>query len=168
MSTTQSGTPSLQPDSPERRGISTLISSLPPDTPYTSRIALSLLMGFMLMFLIEQAISTHAHPSHLPMHFRDRATRSPPEVSFEVDQGEPEQEHRSLIPRRRSSHGDPGAEGSDVVHALPLTLGLAIHGLTDGMALGVSSMTANTHTPDLSLIVFLALLVHKGLSQRPL
>ena len=46
--------------------------------------------------------------------------------------------------------------------AYPVTLGLIIHGLSDGLALGVSALS-DTES-DLSLVVFLALLIHKGLS----
>lgn len=44
--------------------------------------------------------------------------------------------------------------------AYPLTLGLVMHGLADGLALGVSAL-GNTES-DLSLVVFLALIIHKG------
>jgi len=44
--------------------------------------------------------------------------------------------------------------------AYPLTLGLVMHGLADGLALGVSALS-NTET-DLSLVVFLALIIHKA------
>jgi len=45
--------------------------------------------------------------------------------------------------------------------AYPLTLGLVVHGLADGLALGVSAL-GDTET-DLSLVVFLALIIHKGM-----
>lgn len=46
--------------------------------------------------------------------------------------------------------------------AFPVTLGLVVHGLADGLALGVSAL-GDTKS-DLSLVVFLALLIHKGSS----
>ncbi|KAF8133818.1 hypothetical protein EV363DRAFT_1324699, partial [Boletus edulis] len=45
--------------------------------------------------------------------------------------------------------------------AYPLSLGLIIHALIDGYALGVSA--SNTRSPNLSIIVFLAISVHKAL-----
>lgn len=44
-------------------------------------------------------------------------------------------------------------------HGLSATLGLVIHGAADGIALGASSLSGRA---ELGLIVFLAVLVHKG------
>lgn len=41
-----------------------------------------------------------------------------------------------------------------------LSLGLVVHALVDGYALGVSA--SNERSPALSLVVFLAIMVHKG------
>lgn len=46
------------------------------------------------------------------------------------------------------------------VHGLNATLGLVIHGAADGIALGASSLASGKKS--LSLIVFLAVIVHKG------
>lgn len=53
------------------------------------------------------------------------------------------------------------AETSGTRRAYPLSLGLSIHALVDGYALGVSA--SNVRSPNLSLIVFLAIIVHKGM-----
>ena len=49
-------------------------------------------------------------------------------------------------------------------HGLNATLGMVIHGAADGIALGASSRSGNGN---LSLIVFLAVLVHKGELSSP-
>lgn len=48
---------------------------------------------------------------------------------------------------------------SDPTSGLSATLGLVIHGAADGIAIGASSLTG---TAELGLVVFLAVLVHKG------
>lgn len=48
---------------------------------------------------------------------------------------------------------------SSAVHGLNATLGLVIHGAADGIALGASSLSGRG---SLGLVVFLAVLVHKG------
>ena len=42
-----------------------------------------------------------------------------------------------------------------------LTLGLVLHALSDGLALG-SSIASDTGSQDLSLVIFAALVIHKG------
>lgn len=49
--------------------------------------------------------------------------------------------------------------GGSAVHGLNATLGLVIHGAADGIALGASSLSGRG---SLGLVVFLAVLVHKG------
>jgi zinc transporter 9 len=44
-------------------------------------------------------------------------------------------------------------------HGLSATLGLVIHGAADGIAIGASSLTGNAK---LSMVVFIAVIVHKG------
>lgn len=51
--------------------------------------------------------------------------------------------------------------------AYPLTLGLVIHSLADGLALGASALprsNGEAASSQLSLVVFLALVIHKGKS----
>jgi len=52
-------------------------------------------------------------------------------------------------------------QASSFAHGLNATLGLVIHGAADGIALGASSLSGNG---SLGLVVFLAVLVHKGKS----
>jgi zinc transporter 9 len=115
------------------------------------------------MFLVEQftSHSDHSHSPSLP------STNSP-HIHFDVDLGELEREqglgHAGYIRTSDASTSDRPAkmdgEGKRPERAYPLTLGLVIHGLADGLALGVSALS---HTEsDLSLVVFFALIIHKG------
>lgn len=58
--------------------------------------------------------------------------------------------------------GDWAASGGSAA-GLNAVLGMVIHGAADGIALGASSLSGKGN---LGLIVFLAVLVHKGTSQR--
>jgi len=75
------------------------------------------------------------------------------DVHFDVDLGELERQED--VEHARHVRSLAGAE-----RAYPLTLGLVVHGLADGLALGVSALS-DTET-DLSLVVFLALIIHKA------
>jgi len=127
----------------------------------TTKIALSLLTGFTFMFLIEQ-FTSHSHP--LPSIALNSSR--PLDVHFDVDLGELERQESvelaTPIHTSGASSPDPDAENQTKrpERAYPLTLGLVMHGLADGLALGVSAL-GNTET-DLSLVVFLALIIHKA------
>ncbi|KAG6850342.1 hypothetical protein H0H93_014615 [Arthromyces matolae] len=157
-------------------GIETAVEASPGIIP-TSTIALSLLFGFTFMLIIEQVVSPHAHShSHpsvdhsLPLHAvkKDAATKSA-EVDFEAELGELEQEegldrpgYRQIstptVPVPSSDNPDPNGR------AFSLTFGLVIHGLADGLALGASSLSNDQSgiSSSLSVIVFLALIIHKA------
>ncbi|KAF8442885.1 Zinc/iron permease [Boletus edulis BED1] len=114
---------------------------------YSFNIGLPILLGFAAMFVLEEYAShglLHAHSS----------TSQPGGLVFDVNLEErghlPAPEHPPL------RH----AETSGVRRAYPLSLGLIIHALIDGYALGVSA--SNTRSPNLSIIVFLAIIVHKA------
>jgi zinc transporter 9 len=49
---------------------------------------------------------------------------------------------------------------STTQRAYPLSLGLIVHALVDGYALGVSSL--DTRSGAVSFVVFLAIIIHKG------
>lgn len=54
---------------------------------------------------------------------------------------------------------------SDPPSAYPITIGLVLHGLADGLALGMSVLSndeSSSHPYALSMVVFMALAVHKG------
>ena len=49
------------------------------------------------------------------------------------------------------------------MQAYPFTLGLLIHALADGLALGVSALSNEAGDfSDTTLVVFMALFIHKG------
>lgn len=112
------------------------------------------------MLLIEQ-FTSHA-PSLPPISLS--SSRSP-DVHFDVDLGELERQeglgHAGSIRASEVSTHVPDGETRRSEKAYPLTVGLVTHGLADGLALGVSAL-GNTET-DLSLVVFFALIIHKGL-----
>jgi solute carrier family 39 (zinc transporter), member 9 len=118
------------------------------------------------MLLLDQFTShTHTLPS-ISLN-----SSKPLDVHFDVDLGELErQEGVGHAGHMRTS--DALSRGLEIdtrrpERAYPLTVGLVMHGLADGLALGVSALS-NTET-DLSLVVFLALIIHKGVStQTPL
>ena len=73
---------------------------------------------------------------------------SAPRIEFDAELSELE----GAAPRH-------GVAGEQAQRAVPLTLGLAVHALADGLALGAA---ARDDDGGLGWIVFLALLVHKG------
>lgn len=114
------------------------------DEKSTNAVGLSLLSGFALMLLVENVCP---HPNH-PHHDDD------------------EEEHNHFhTPERRASHSpilpkeQEECSSHATAHGMSATLGLVIHGLADGIALGASSLSDNKQ---LGLVVFLAVLVHKG------
>ncbi|KAI9851199.1 MAG: hypothetical protein M1824_002818 [Vezdaea acicularis] len=113
-------------------------------------VGLSLILGFILMFLIDE----------LPRHAS--SSQSPPEpyhISLDnLSQGL----HRTSSPAH-----DPEAEGflqprsssGPSSRSTATTTGLVIHAAADGIALGASSSTDNT---SLGFIIFIAIMVHKA------
>ena len=113
------------------------------------------------MFLIEQ-FTQHSPP--LPSIFLNSSGPPPPDVHFDVDLGELERQEgmgHDAVPDPSSHDAVVETQIRRPRRAYPLTLGLVMHGLADGLALGVSALS-NTET-DLSLVVFLALIIHKGM-----
>lgn len=136
------------------------------------------------MLLVEQFSSGHAH-EHTSNHSKSpratltqlddqnssRSLRNDEEEGFDLDDDlltaeRGEEEGRRLIERRNSL----SSRLAERARAFPLTLGLIIHSLTDGLALGASALTNSNEGEDkdassntqLSVVVFVALLVHKG------
>lgn len=116
-----------------------------------------------------------AHPEltaqHAPLPSSDSAASTeniagPSHLEFDVELGELERaegivpDGTSPTPRKRHKEF---AHAEAQVAAYPLTLGLVVHALADGFALGSSAISPVDSS--LSLIVFLALLVHKGMSK---
>lgn len=131
----------------------------------TSMIAISLLSGFVLMLVVEQLSAPHSHsPSFGPVSLHEHSTL---EFDAELDELARVEDAERLSPRPGSHEGveaAPHGRGQ----AIALTLGLFIHALADGLALGASFLPTNqsssAHPSELSFIVFMALMVHKGKS----
>ncbi|TEA19279.1 Zinc transporter ZIP9 [Colletotrichum sidae] len=111
----------------------------------TFYIGLSMILGFVLMFLIDR----------LPRHATGRQT-------------EPQMRHVSLDNLGGApSAGDEESEGflgslappPKQSRSLATTIGLVIHAAADGIAMGASTSTSNTK---LGLIIFVAIMVHKA------
>lgn len=133
----------------------------------TSRIALCLVIGFTLMMIIEQLISPHSH-SHSGKE--SSLTKNPSfhdstsDVEFDAELGDiglGNPSDRRLDPPSMSIALE--ASG-DRERAFALLLGLTIHGVADGFALGVAHVAGSSSggTSALSLVVFFALILHKG------
>ncbi|OCH88451.1 hypothetical protein OBBRIDRAFT_795219 [Obba rivulosa] len=162
-------------------GIETLVEANASSEFPASTVALSLLVGFTFMLLVEQLHSAHSH-DHMPIpstslngnesgaHKPSSVPFTDGEVEFDVELGELE-----------SSEGIPHATGQAMAESpatsdrdgkkrvYPLTLGLVMHALADGLALGSSALShpepgANDSIlpSELSVVVFLALVIHKA------
>ncbi|KAF3770352.1 hypothetical protein M406DRAFT_35959, partial [Cryphonectria parasitica EP155] len=114
----------------------------------TFYIGFSLMLGFVLMFLIDR----------LPQHATDGLNRVPATRHISLDNlgsssvnGEGEDEHdgflSSLSPSPRQSR------------SLATTVGLVIHAAADGIAMGASATTSDMK---LGIIIFVAIMVHKA------
>jgi solute carrier family 39 (zinc transporter), member 9 len=117
-----------------------------PQELQTIYIGLSLILGFVLMFLIDR----------LPRH------------ATESLQGGPQTRHISLDNLGRSSvPGDEESEGflgsltptPKQSKGLATTTGLVIHAAADGIAMGASATSSDTK---LGFIIFIAIMVHKA------
>lgn len=129
--------PPATPTSPNEIHIlnsdSSSFNSIPPSerTPHVW-IGLSLILGFILMYLLD-TLPTLSNPSH-----------SRPQTA-------------NIYSLSDLSSSPPAPPPS---RALSTTLGLCIHAAADGIALGASS--SSTTTTSLSLIIFVAIMVHKA------
>ncbi|KAH8894973.1 Zinc/iron permease [Thozetella sp. PMI_491] len=112
----------------------------------TFYIGFSLMLGFVLMFLIDR----------LPRHATDQLNAAPATRHISLDNlgstsvsGEDEAEGflGSIAPSPKQSR------------SLATTTGLVIHAAADGIAMGASATTANMK---LGLIIFVAIMVHKA------
>ena len=113
------------------------------------------------MVIIEQLVAPNAHSHNidapLPMHKTSDAR-----VEFDVELDETESSRQSQFASVNDADIQSQAPGNE--RAFSLLLGLVIHGVADGFALGVASLARNKDgDPNpVSFIVFLALMLHKG------
>lgn len=140
-------------------------------------IAVSLLVGFTFMLVTEQLIPG-AH-SHSGPHIHGSGSPSPKgsTIEFDADVELGELEDSTLSPhppalRSASTSAQrpatPRTSSEDALKiplsgtGLTLTFGLVLHALSDGLALG-SSVVSDSGSQDLSLVIFAALVIHKGM-----
>ncbi|KAI0476975.1 Zinc/iron permease [Xylaria cf. heliscus] len=116
-----------------------------PELP-TFYIGLSLVLGFILMFLIDR-LPRHASENFQPPTPRHISLSNLGGSSLSADEEESEGFLGSLAPTPKQSR------------SLATTTGLVIHAAADGIAMG-----ASVSSPDkkLGLIVFIAIMVHKA------
>ncbi|KAI0693229.1 Zinc/iron permease [Cytidiella melzeri] len=146
-------------------GVEIIANTNPSRTFPTTIVALSLVMGFSFMLMIEPVIHHRvSEPSGystlpLPMSDPSLADESSPadrNVVFDVELGDLERSEGATMAMRNKATVQPAIPSV----AYPVTLGLMVHALADGFALG-SSAFAPVNT-SLSFVVFLALIVHKA------
>jgi zinc transporter 9 len=120
-------------------------------------IAASLIMGFSFMLLVEHLTGSdhsHVHPGHGDLFDLEVIN----ENGVATDRIEVMEREPTTYTGNRSKK------------AIKLTLGLVVHSLADGFALGASAVSAratdmagpdSSHS-ELPLVIFFALLIHKG------
>lgn len=124
-----------------------------PRTPHVW-IGISLILGFILMYLIDtlpRSITSRPSSPPRPRHFAlEDLSRSP---------------YRTSPSRNGARSPSPSADDlssqQPSSRSLATTTGLVIHAAADGIALGASSTSSSTPTR-LSLIIFLAIMLHKA------
>ena len=146
------------------RGIETLASSQPSTPLQGTSIALPLLFGFTFMLVIEQLSSSHAHHHHQTHRLGHHAGAASRDSVFDVELAGLESEEEDIPLHRRASAPRSNTEADTPPPAYPITIGLVVHGLADGLALGMSVLSNDDSSSSysLSLVVFMALAVHKG------
>ncbi|KAM3473109.1 hypothetical protein MY8738_008553 [Beauveria namnaoensis] len=116
------------------------------DVP-TLEIGLSMVLGFILMFLIDR----------LPQHASDSLQSAPATQHISMD---------NLGGDRASADEERGFLGSfslreapRVARSMATTIGLVIHAAADGIAMGASAATSSMK---LGFIIFVAIMIHKA------
>jgi len=115
------------------------------------------------MLVVEQFSSSHArhHHTHHLGHHAGAASR---DSVFDVELAGLESEEDDIPRHRRASTPRTNIETDSPLPAYPITIGLVVHGLADGLALGMSVLSNDDKSSSysLSLVVFLALAIHKA------
>jgi len=142
------------------RGVESTIAGDPEPESYSRKIALCVLLGFAFMFLVDEYTSSHARPLALSEIREDVG-----QVHFDITLDELEREEGTVSPGSQASAWqilrNSHPLSTQLERAYPLSLGLVVHALVDGYALGVSSL--DTRSGAISFIVFLAIIIHKGM-----
>jgi zinc and cadmium transporter len=105
-------------------------------------------VGFLVLYLLERFVLVHVCAEPGPNRRLSTAGAPLPRPAHDHDHDHDHPHH---------DHGDPDGTGCDV-HTLGLAawVGMSAHTLVDGFALGAASVT-----PELGVLVFLAILAHK-------
>jgi zinc transporter 9 len=119
--------------------------------PPTFFIGLSLITGFVLMFLIDklprhasESLQTPAQPRHISLGNLSQGLHSTTSLSDDL---ESEGFLQSFTPSPK------------VTRSLATTTGLVIHAFADGIAMGASSTSSDSQV---GFIIFLAIMIHKA------
>jgi zinc transporter 9 len=117
-------------------------------------IGLALLIGFAVMFIIDQVSSMHVHPSSVPTANANIKNRN----SLELDAILETNNNNNDTNTNDNNTTETSTTSSEVHSSVATpTIGLIVHAAADGIALGASA----TH-PQLSMVVFFAIMLHKA------
>lgn len=121
-----------------------------PDPP-TFYIGFSLILGFILMFLID----------NLPRHASENLQAPPPTRHISLDNLSQGLHRSNSISSTADTEGflQSLTPNPKQTRSLATTTGLVIHSAADGIAMGASASTANTK---LGFIIFVAIMLHKA------
>ncbi|KAJ3372305.1 hypothetical protein GGF31_002168 [Allomyces arbusculus] len=138
----------------------------------TNLIGPALLSGFMLMFIIEQVQAAWFVHDHLPLPQRDtlyvstsddpiRRPDSPASDELTVLHRSDRHHHAHHSTQRPASIAatDLLATSAQTHSKMAATIGMIIHSISDGVAMGAASATDQS---TLEMVVFFAILLHKG------
>ncbi|KAI8379720.1 Zinc/iron permease [Radiomyces spectabilis] len=114
-------------------------------------VGLALIIGFALMFVIDQLSSLHVHPSPSANAANADATEYNQLDTLLVSETALDNDLPEAAPEASTHHAHSHQQ------SLTPTIGLIIHAAADGIALGASA----SH-PQLSMVVFLAIMLHKA------
>jgi zinc transporter 9 len=119
--------------------------------PPTFYIGLSLIVGFILMFLVDKlprhasdTLQAPAQPRHISLGNLSQGLHSTTSLTDDL---ESESFLQSLAPTPKQSR------------SLATTTGLVIHAFADGIAMGATASSSNTQV---GFIIFLAIMIHKA------
>ena len=124
------------------------------------------------MLVTEQLLpGAHSHSgSHIPLSGPISPKVSTVEFDADVELGELEDDSARISASTSAQHPVTPRTVTGDAFRIPtsgkgftLTLGLVLHALSDGLALG-SSVISGTESQELSLVIFAALIIHKGMS----
>lgn len=115
-------------------------------------VGLSLVFGFILMYLIDK----------LPLHASGPSQPKPSYVSLNRFTLRRSGTQNELPHDDEEDNFPPPEESSQQSRPSSTTVGLVIHGVADGIALGASTAGGSSSSNRLGFIVFIALMIHKA------